>query len=170
MHGDVIAKTDDNGNIINKASEYYPYEAFGIRKAENDYAFGYCGEMWDSESGFVYLRNRMYDPRTGAFLTEDPNWNVRNMVYGDNIEHGLNEIEQYIWFNIMFGHALGNTKKVYFIFDKDIYDFSKLIKNTNTYAFEKKIEPDQQVIMQSANLYSYSCILSILWIRMGYQL
>ena len=72
VHGDVIAKTDDNGNIINKASEYYPYEAFGIRKAENDYAFGYCGEMWDSESGFVYLRNRMYDPRTGAFLTEDP--------------------------------------------------------------------------------------------------
>ena len=43
--------------------------------------FRYCGEYYDAESGFIYLRNRYYDPSTGRFITEDPardgvNWYV----------------------------------------------------------------------------------------------
>ena len=34
--------------------------------------FGYCGEYFDSETGFVYLRNRYYDPNTGRFISQDP--------------------------------------------------------------------------------------------------
>ena len=41
----------------------------------------YCGEYYDAESGFIYLRNRYYDPSIGRFITEDPvrdgtNWYV----------------------------------------------------------------------------------------------
>ena len=43
--------------------------------------FRYCGEYFDEESGFIYLRNRYYDPSIGAFINEDPirdglNWYV----------------------------------------------------------------------------------------------
>lgn len=34
--------------------------------------FGFTGEQVDPESGFVYLRNRSYDPATSRFLTPDP--------------------------------------------------------------------------------------------------
>jgi RHS repeat-associated protein len=34
--------------------------------------FGYTGEYTDSESGFVYLRARYYDPESQQFLTVDP--------------------------------------------------------------------------------------------------
>ena len=45
--------------------------------------FRYCGEYFDAETGFVYLRNRYYDPSLGRFISEDPHWNVSNMIYGD---------------------------------------------------------------------------------------
>ncbi len=34
--------------------------------------FGFAGEQVDPETGFVYLRNRSYDPTTSRFLTPDP--------------------------------------------------------------------------------------------------
>ncbi len=34
--------------------------------------FGYAGEYTDSETGFLYLRARYYDPATQQFLTVDP--------------------------------------------------------------------------------------------------
>ena len=34
--------------------------------------FKYCGEYVDEETGFVYLRNRYYDPSIGFFTTIDP--------------------------------------------------------------------------------------------------
>ena len=34
--------------------------------------FRYCGEYFDDETGFIYLRNRYYDPSIGRFTTEDP--------------------------------------------------------------------------------------------------
>ena len=32
----------------------------------------YAGEYNDAETGFIYLRNRMYDPATRRFTSEDP--------------------------------------------------------------------------------------------------
>jgi len=34
--------------------------------------FGYRGEYHDPESGYIYLRMRYLDPKTGSFTTEDP--------------------------------------------------------------------------------------------------
>ena len=34
--------------------------------------FGYRGQYHDTESGYIYLRNRYLDPSTGRFITEDP--------------------------------------------------------------------------------------------------
>ena len=45
--------------------------------------FRYSGEYFDEETGLIYLRNRYYDPETGRFISEDPHWNIDNMIYGD---------------------------------------------------------------------------------------
>ena len=69
-HGNVIAVTDSSGNPI----ESYTYDAFGNQPSAVDAYrnFRYCGEYTDPETGFVYLRNRYYNPSTGRFITEDP--------------------------------------------------------------------------------------------------
>ncbi|MBP3360212.1 MAG: RHS repeat-associated core domain-containing protein, partial [Clostridia bacterium] len=45
--------------------------------------FRYCGEYYDAETQNIYLRNRYYNPANGRFMTEDPHWNVGNMIYGN---------------------------------------------------------------------------------------
>ena len=62
----------------------YDYDAYGKQTditgtADNPYR--YCGEYTDEETGFIYLRNRYYDPSIGRFISEDPaksgsNWYV----------------------------------------------------------------------------------------------
>jgi len=81
-HGDVIALYGLNG----VKTQDYRYDAFGNPRAEvvDNNPFRYCGEYTDAESGFVYLRNRYYDPSVGRFVTKDPHWNVGNMIYGDD--------------------------------------------------------------------------------------
>ena len=84
-HGDVVAYTDQSGNT----QEYY-YDAYGVAIKTygvtdtgtiTDNPFRYAGEYYDAESGFIYLRNRYYDPKQRRFITEDPirdgsNWYV----------------------------------------------------------------------------------------------
>ena len=51
----------------------YTYDAFGNQtEASGTDPFRYSGEYYDAESGFIYLRNRYYDPSIGRFITEDP--------------------------------------------------------------------------------------------------
>ena len=68
---------DGHGNLINENGNYSTnvYDAYGNKTEDfgtGDAPFGYCVEYTDSESEFVYLRNRYYDPSTGSFITEDP--------------------------------------------------------------------------------------------------
>ena len=68
---------DGHGNLVNGKdnSSTTVYDAYGNKTEDigiGDAPFGYCGEYTDSESGFVYLRNRYYDTSTGSFITEDP--------------------------------------------------------------------------------------------------
>ena len=95
--GDVSVVYDAAGNVV-KNNTYSPYgerktvqkvndtndplRLMWVAETENVHIpFGYCGEYTDDETGFVYLRNRYYDPEVGRFITEDPardgeNWYV----------------------------------------------------------------------------------------------
>ncbi len=76
-HGDVIAMTDGNGNVVNS----YTYDAWGDIVSQTETVSNpikYAGEYYDDELGMYYLRARYYDPKTGKFIQSDP------------IESGLN--------------------------------------------------------------------------------
>ena len=72
-HGNVVAKANVLGSMIDEIYSRRDYDAFGNQwKGTQSDPFGYCGEYYDSESGLVYLRNRYYDSASGRFITEDP--------------------------------------------------------------------------------------------------
>jgi len=74
----VAAMTDSVGAVV----ERYRYDAYGRRTVTNaagvsrlasSYGMqtGFTGRYHDAETGLIYFRNRMYDPRHGRFLTRD---------------------------------------------------------------------------------------------------
>ena len=74
-HGDVIAMTDDDGNIVVQ----YTYDAWGnvkkhVTSGQSDInnPFTYAGYMQDDETGIYYLTARYYNPAQGVFLSADP--------------------------------------------------------------------------------------------------
>ena len=70
-HGDTTALVNASGTILKD----YTYDAFGNQKqeqSEDNNPFRYCGEYFDNETGFIYLRARYYDSDIGRFTTEDP--------------------------------------------------------------------------------------------------
>ena len=79
LRGDIAGYVDSDGNTV-----VYKYDAWGnlLNPTEDDEnPFRYTGEYYDQETGFIYLRNRYYDPSEGRFTTEDPiqdglNWYV----------------------------------------------------------------------------------------------
>jgi len=76
-HGDVTGVVHYNDMLEDAPPDVYryQYDAFGNLLSHDDYtdiSFRYCGEYFDEETGFIYLRNRYYDPSVGRFITEDP--------------------------------------------------------------------------------------------------
>ncbi|USG64630.1 RHS repeat-associated core domain-containing protein [Brevibacillus ruminantium] len=69
-HGDVVKIVGEQGEELNR----YEYDTWGniVSKTEGmSNPFAYSGEMFDSETGFYYLRARYYDPAVGRFISED---------------------------------------------------------------------------------------------------
>jgi RHS repeat-associated protein len=69
--GSVRALTDAAGAVV----QTYETDEFGVpglSQGTRGQPFGYTGEQRDGETGFVYLRARMYDPALGRFLQRDP--------------------------------------------------------------------------------------------------
>lgn len=93
-HGDVIAITDDTGNIVVR----YTYDAWGNAQkqvtsgqADIKNPFTYAGYMQDDETGMYYLIARYYNPTHGVFLSTDPDAGddddpitQNGYAYGDN--------------------------------------------------------------------------------------
>ncbi|MBD3920026.1 RHS repeat protein [Paenibacillus sp. PR3] len=69
-HGDVVEIRDNTGAILNS----YDYDIWGniISKVERmSNPFKYTGEIYDDESGLIYLRARYYNPVDKRFINKD---------------------------------------------------------------------------------------------------
>ncbi|MFL9584414.1 RHS repeat-associated core domain-containing protein [Stenotrophomonas sp. AB1(2024)] len=67
--GSVVAKSDANGNVI----ERYTYEPYGgIVGGEVADGPGYTGHVSDAATGLSYMQQRYMDPQLGVFLSVDP--------------------------------------------------------------------------------------------------
>jgi RHS repeat-associated protein len=69
-HGSVRFLMDSGGTV----TDTYTYDAYGnqigrLGSTTNNYL--YCGEQYDPDLGFYYLRARYYQPQTGRFWTMD---------------------------------------------------------------------------------------------------
>ena len=128
-HGDTVLLT--SGNTVVRD---YEYDAYGKEKggsSADENPFRYSGEYFDSETGFIYLRNRYYDPSSARFISEDTHWNTKNMISGDD--------EQEL------------TTDAF-----DIKNEAKEAKESKTGDKPKsKIFPQVEAIYQSSNLFSY---------------
>ena len=79
VHGDTTALLQNNSQV--GTYEYDEYGNLNGSTGAADNPYRYCGEYFDEETGFIYLRNRYYDPKIGRFTSEDPaksgsNWYV----------------------------------------------------------------------------------------------
>ena len=128
-HGDTVLLTRGNSIVRD-----YDYDAYGKEKggsSADENPFRYSGEYFDSETGFIYLRNRYYDPSSARFISEDPHWNTKNMISGD--------YEQEL------------TTDAF-----DIKNEAKEAKESKTGDKPKsKIFPQVEATYQSCNLFSY---------------
>ena len=71
-HGSTRFLTDTNGTV----TDAYTFDAYGLAIPSAGYGstpnnYLYCGQQFDSDLGFYYLRARYYKPDTGRFWTMD---------------------------------------------------------------------------------------------------
>jgi RHS repeat-associated protein len=73
-HADALSSvrslTNANGNVI----QTYQRDAYGRRTSTtggSGQPFDFTGEFRDQNTGFLFLRSRMYDPQIGRFLSRD---------------------------------------------------------------------------------------------------
>ncbi|WP_158261261.1 MULTISPECIES: RHS repeat-associated core domain-containing protein [Pirellulaceae] len=83
-----VALSDANGNIVGlipEAEDYLnrliTYDPYGTPTDENDFRQLFGGYYYDSDTGLYLVRNRVYHPKLGRWLTKDP----LGMVDGPNL-------------------------------------------------------------------------------------
>jgi RHS repeat-associated protein len=106
-HGDVVQILDTAGNIVNS----YDYDMWGnfITKDETIHnPFTYFGQTYDESTGLYYLRARYYDPLTSRMLSEDPKWHSGNMIYGDDGNNGVPNINAIRQSTNLYVYAMNN--------------------------------------------------------------
>jgi RHS repeat-associated protein len=85
QQGSIRLLTGSAGTVTGKCT----YSAYGTPTCEGATTtpLGYDGQYTSSDTGLIYLRNRVYDPSTDQFLTVDPLEKVTGAPYtyaGDN--------------------------------------------------------------------------------------
>ena len=86
VHGDTTAVLQNGATV-----RTYDYDVFGKQLTNSgtaDNPYRYCGEYIDGETGFIYLRNRYYDPGIGRFISEDPG--IGRFISEDPAKSGSN--------------------------------------------------------------------------------
>ena len=114
VRGDVIQLLGFDG-VVDKT---YDYDAYGneyARDLGDSNPFRYCGEYYDTETGFIYLRARYYDPMVGRFTSVDP------------IKDGLN------WYSYCYNNPVNyvdlNGEKPFSIFSSPLEKAKDFIKS-----------------------------------------
>ena len=110
--GSVTGLTDAAGSLV----ATYRYDSFGRPTASTGAVanpFTYTGREYDARTGLSFNRARWYDPGSGQFLSEDPNWKVNPYVYTGNSpvnfeDRAGTELEEYATLIIsQYKRALG---------------------------------------------------------------
>ncbi len=87
--GSIRTITNSTGALVGaRTSDAYGNRAGSIGTATSN--LGYAGEYTDTETGFLYLRARSYDPATGQFIERDPALSATRDAYGYGAGSPLN--------------------------------------------------------------------------------
>jgi RHS repeat-associated protein len=78
--GSIRALTNGSGAVV-RTADYDAYGQVVSTSGSTSTPFGYAGEYRDTETGFLYLRARYYDPATQQFLTVDPLFAATEQAY-----------------------------------------------------------------------------------------
>jgi RHS repeat-associated protein len=90
LHHDQAGSTRLITGSTGKTEATFTYGAYGELTGSTGSAttpLGYDGQYTSSDTGLIYLRNRVYDPKTAQFLTVDPLVSISGAPYsyaGDN--------------------------------------------------------------------------------------
>jgi len=95
-HHDQLGSTRALTNSTGDTIATYAYTSYGQLSASTGTSttpIGWTGEYKDSETGYVYLRARYYDPATAQFLTRDPLSAVTREPYGYTGNNPINRTD-----------------------------------------------------------------------------
>ena len=73
--GSIIARTDTSGNV----NAVQSYDEYGVPNPSNVTSFQYTGQIYLSQVGMYFYKNRFYSPTLGRFMQTDP------IGYGDGM-------------------------------------------------------------------------------------
>jgi RHS repeat-associated protein len=91
QQGSTRLLTSTSGTITGKCT----YSAYGNAACEGSTTspFGYDGQYTSSDTGLIYLRNRVYDPATAQFLSVDPLEGLTGEPYAYANDNPVNEAD-----------------------------------------------------------------------------
>ncbi len=89
QQGSTRLLTGSTGTVTGKCT----YSAYGTPTCEGSATtpLGYDGQYTSPDTGLIYLRNRVYDPKTAQFLTRDPLEAITGEPYSYAEDNPLNE-------------------------------------------------------------------------------
>jgi RHS repeat-associated protein len=88
QQGSTRLLTGSTGTVTGKCT----YSAYGTPTCEGATTtpLGYDAQYTSSDTGLIYLRNRVYDPATAQFVTVDPLSKITRSLYGYAHDNPLN--------------------------------------------------------------------------------
>jgi RHS repeat-associated protein len=91
QQGSTRLLTGSTGTVTGKCS----YSAYGAPTCEgaSTTPLGYDGQYTSSDTGLIYLRNRVYDPTTAQFLTVDPLEQLTRAPYNYVEDNPVNAVD-----------------------------------------------------------------------------
>jgi len=160
-HGNITNLINNSGLVV----KTYDYDAFGVEEnidSADTNPFRYCGEYYDSEINQIYLRARYYSPELGRFNQQDTHWTPDNMVYGDESQNNLFQLEQkrrviQTKINTVLFSNVSSEQKIIEISRLNLRRLSKEERDFFEYEAQEIKKVSIESINQNSNLYIY-CI------------